>query len=62
MKAFKCDLCGKYCSEVKRIGEKNEFGEKNEYGSIINEKEICFECYDSLQAWMESRKGGGSDE
>ena len=56
MKAFKCDLCGKYCSEVKRIGEKNE------YGSIINEKEICFECYDSLQAWMESRKGGGSDD
>ncbi len=66
MKAYKCDICDKYCDDVLTVHGISQPGSHRKYSSLENTSADCCEaCYDEIMekiAGMMSRPPKAGEE
>lgn len=56
MRAYKCDICGKYCEDCHNVyGNISIQTNKNNPKKIKNVNELCDNCFEDLKKYVQNK-------
>ncbi len=56
MRAYKCDICGKYCEDCHNVyGNILIQTKKNNFKKMKNVNELCDNCFEDLKKYVQNK-------